>query len=104
MDLDRLSTNHKEADTRMTSYAKHISQRNNSNVVIHTLGTDFFNISLATTHKINPNLFNCTVRLKKIQIISVFKLKELLALHGFTVCDTVSGFSGKEKIKPLSYC
>lgn len=27
--------------------------------------------------------------------------KELLGTHGITDCDTVSGFSGKEKIKSL---
>ena len=78
MDLDGLSTNHKEADTRMKLYAKHISQRNNSNVVIHTPGTDYFNISLATTHRINANFFIPTVRLKKITTQICFQIERII--------------------------
>ena len=66
MDLDGLSTNQKEADTRMMLYVKQTSQRSNSNVVVYTPGTDVFNTSLASSHIANANLFIRTVKLTKI--------------------------------------
>ena len=66
MDLDELSTNQKEADTRMMLYVKQTIQRSNSNVVVYTPGTDVFNAALASSHIINANLFIRTVKLTKI--------------------------------------
>ena len=115
--VEQLSCNHEEADTRLLFHAKKISE-SFRRIIIYTPDKDVFLIALGVSSQISGNLFITTGTQNKARIICLSKVKEalqikydlqdmdfvskaLLGLHGFTGCDTISAFSGKGKVKPL---
>ena len=118
IDVPELEFNHEEADTRMLLHAKDISNSDFSNIVIHTPDTDVFLISLGVSGQIRSNLFIRSGTKNNARIISIEKVRALLAmrfevydtesickallgLHAFTGCDSISTFSCKGKTKPV---
>ena len=110
----------------MLLHAQHASQ-STENIVIYTLDTDVLLIAIAASNQISGKIFIRTITNNKAGIISIEKVKNalilrydllptiidslptiidslsksLLTFHALTGCDTVSAFSGKEKVKPL---
>ena len=112
-----LSCNQEEADTRMLFHAKDMMETYQT-VFLHTPDTDVFVIALGMSGDLGDDIYMKTGTGNKTRIMNLNEIKKmlpsnfdtldknvlskaLLALHGFTGCDTISAFSGKGKVRPL---
>ena len=117
---DELYCDHQEADTRMFLHAKHASQTC-SNIVLYTPDTDVFIMALSNVSEIEAHMYMLTGVKNARRIIDVNAVSDnvqetlnktecckdqfldaLVGFHCFTGCDTISAFSGRGKLKPLS--
>ena len=109
-DVENLSSDHEEADTRILLHAKHASS-SFGKIILCSPDTDVAIIDLGHMDSFEhcEVLFltgkgktKRMVDLKKIQTSLTSGLcKALIGLHSFTGCDSTSAFYGKGKIRAL---
>ncbi|XP_066924012.1 uncharacterized protein [Clytia hemisphaerica] len=109
--VNELSSDHEEADSRMLLHYHH-AKSSASNIVIRSPDTDVFIIAIhASFQSVSTNLFFATGTSNSQRIIDLSKVrdhwgelicKSLIGFHAFTGCDSVSSFHGKGKKKALS--
>ena len=87
-EIEELSSDHEEADTRMIAHARHASL-SYSNVIVKSPDTDVFFIALNATNDIFANLFFETGKGNSRRIISLNKIKQHI---GEQWCSSLIGF------------
>ena len=107
-EIEALSYDHEEADTRLLLHSKHAAERSNR-VIIKSPDNDVFIIAVALCKDISPGsniYFQTGQKVKRIVDINKIadnlgplKSSALLGLHTFSGCDSVSSFYGKGKVK-----
>ena len=113
-----LYSNHEQADTRLLLHDKHASLNGINKVGIQSIDTDVYISCLARLHALHCQLYLKTGTGKNKRIVHINEVAEkfayfelnvtkvnicqaLLAVHGFTGCDSISAFSGKVKLKAV---
>ena len=108
-EIPELMNDHEEADTKLFLHAYYASKSTTA-VLIKSVDTDVFILSLAMSHKIPVDLYLIMGTTNSLQIKNTSQIAQklgsdfcsaLVGLHVFTGCDTCSAFKGKGKIKPL---
>ena len=87
-EIEELSSDHEEADTRMIAHARHASL-SYSNVIVKSPDTDVFLIALNAINDIFANLFFETGKGNAKSIISLNKIKQHI---GEQWCSSLIGF------------
>ena len=87
-EIEELSSDHEEADTRMIAHARHASL-SYFNVIVKSPDTDVFFIALNATNDIFANLFFETGKGNSRRIISLNKIKQHI---GEQWCSSLIGF------------
>ena len=107
--VDELTSNHEEADTRILLHAYHASRRGFKSVVITADDTDILILALAKCATVQCRMYQKTGTAARRQFIDITKVasmqgidmcSSLIGYHAFTGCDSVSAFCGKGKVKP----
>ena len=105
--MANLRCDHEEADTRMLLHA-HYAANHAAVVVIKSVDTDVFIISLGMSKQFSSRLLFHTGTGTKVRTIDLQAIRSqigndithaLIGLHAITGCDSVSGFYGKGKVK-----
>jgi 5'-3' exonuclease len=105
--IPSLRCDHEEADTRMLLHT-HYAASHSAVVVIKSIDTDVFIISLGMSKQFSSRLLFHTGTGTKVLTIDLQAIRSqigddithaLIGLHAITGCDSVSGFYGKGKVK-----
>ena len=108
-EVPELVSTQEEADTRILLHAKHASN-NYSAIVVVAEDTDVFILCLAFQSKINCAMYIKCGSATRIRYIDVQKVADaigqnvcasLLGLQAYTGCNSISSFSGREKLAAL---
>jgi len=108
--VNELQSSQEEADTKVLLHAKHASQHGFTSVIIVSEDTDVFVLRIAFVSEIGIPLYQkmrtkTTIRymdIKKTRTTLGDRLTQaLIGYHAFTGCDSVSAFSGQEKVASL---
>ena len=103
-DLQELSSDHEEADTRIVLHAKHAAAVGYKQVNVLCRDTDVLVLLLAHREDLCEEIwmFSGTSRRKKYTHVHKIRLpeekrKSLIPFHAITGCDTTSQFAGIDK-------
>lgn len=109
-EVEELTCDHEEADTRMLLHANHASTESDC-ILIKSNDTDVILLCLSQQQKIAARLFVLTgTSASGYKVWNITSMSEqignqmctaLLSFHAFTGCDSVSGFKGKGKVGPF---
>lgn len=111
--IDKLKSDHEEADTRMLLHAMHAhTSKPGNHIIVQSPDTDVAVIALHCSPKLTDSkLWFATGTGNKKRLLSISTMAEdlgpqlmeaLPAIHAFTGCDSVSSFHGKGKKSALS--
>ena len=108
-EVDALSCNHEEADTRLLFHANHAARNGYQNIVLVADDTDVMIIGVALTSDVNGIIFQKRGNQNRTRLVNLTNIgKSLgleatayLGLYAFTGCDSVSSFAGKGKLPAL---
>lgn len=109
-ELPILFSSQEETDTRVILYCAYAQHNDYEIVRIRSPDSDIFFITLHHAEKFNITILFDTGSGNHKRLINISKLAKeygqqfcsaLLALHGFTHCDTTSAFKGIGKVKPI---
>ena len=110
--VDFLTCDHEEADTRLLLHARHACDELYDKVIIRSPDTDVAIIALSLMSKLPPvKLYFLTGTKDKQRMIDLHAVssalgspmcESLIGLHTFTGCDSTSALYGKGKDKPLN--
>ena len=104
--VQELTCNHKEADTRMLFHASHAAKQGFKTVAIRSSDTDVAVLACGFSHRIPATALFHTGSKHRVRYINMTKMGQclespvcsaLIGLHAFTGCDTTSAFSGRGK-------
>ena len=106
VEVEYLSCNHEEADTRVFVHARHAEEASSA-TILASEDTDVFVISLPLVHTFSCPTFMKSGTRNRERYVHVQKVASavghgtccaLPGMHSFTGCDSVSAFSGKGKV------